>query len=178
MFNCRAGPLIQVLRKRSLYRSCIKEKYRSKRKSWHIKHGISLNSSHTFLRNWIFHLKINGTENSLPPKFFVFFNFSCVTQTTATDPHTSSSLTSSVEMKRWQHGVHSHSDRPHWSHHSLQSLLIPSWEDVEIGAIAGLPLHRIPTFPVLQEWGLQNMYHYLIGKYDSCFMCLCLKFVI
>lgn len=58
-------------------------------------------------------------------------------------------LTSSVQMKRWQHGVYGHRDRSHWPHHSLQSLLVSSWEDVEIGAVAGLSLYRVPTFPVL-----------------------------
>ena len=67
-------------------------------------------------------------------------------------------------MKRRQHGINGHRDRSHWPHHSLQSLLVSFREDVEIGAVAGLSLYRVPTFPILhlEKLDLQThiMYNY------------------
>ena len=67
-------------------------------------------------------------------------------------PHSDSvsDLTSSVHMERWQHGIHSHSDWSHWRHCSLQSPLISTWEDVEVGAITCLSFGGIATFPILR----------------------------
>lgn len=54
-------------------------------------------------------------------------------------------------MKRFQHGIHGHGDRPHWCQNFLQHLLISFWKDAEFGTVASPSLDRIAAFPILQR---------------------------
>lgn len=60
-------------------------------------------------------------------------------------------LTSSIEVERRQHGVHSHGHGSHPRHGALQGLLISLWEDVEARAVACLSLDGVPAIPFLQN---------------------------
>lgn len=60
-------------------------------------------------------------------------------------------LTSSVEVERRQHGVHSHGHGSHLGHGGLQGLFISLWEDVEVRAVARLSLDGVPALPFLQH---------------------------